>query len=110
MENHEASIQWEACPNVRASADVDGGVLLDIDKGLVYSLNAIGIKIWHLIERNGVSSTAKSVVRELLTEFAISPERLASDVAAYLAELYKLRLIRPTGHGSEPPVDIKSRS
>ncbi len=35
---------------IRAAASDDGAVLLDIEQGVCFSLNAVGLKIWELLE------------------------------------------------------------
>jgi len=42
---------------------VDGGVLLDIDKGLCYSLNLVGAKIWLAIESGHGQTTFEHIVK-----------------------------------------------
>src|ERR1700722_84240 len=39
---------WNISPGVRATCNQDGAVLLDIDHGLCYSLNAVGGRIWQV--------------------------------------------------------------
>ena len=37
-------------PGVRETASEDGAVLLDIEQGICFSLNPVGLKIWELLE------------------------------------------------------------
>ena len=37
-------------PSVRETASEDGAVLLDIEQGICFSLNPVGLKIWELLE------------------------------------------------------------
>ena len=37
-------------PSVRETASEDGAVLLDIEQGICFSLNPVGLKIWELLK------------------------------------------------------------
>ena len=39
-------------PGVRETASEDGAVLLDIEQGICFSLNPVGLKIWELLKKH----------------------------------------------------------
>ena len=71
-------------PAVRAAASEDGLVLLDVAGGVVLASNAVGARIWQLIEQH---ATADCIARQLSAEFAIGAERASHDVRAFVASL-----------------------
>jgi len=40
---------YSVAPNVRATLDADGGILLDVDSGIYYGLNRTGGLIWSML-------------------------------------------------------------
>lgn len=80
------------CPSVtvRASISSDGLILLDERGGLVLASNDVGARIWELIEQR---STPHAIVRRLVTEYGVSDERAAADVASFVAALAARGLI-----------------
>jgi Coenzyme PQQ synthesis protein D (PqqD) len=75
---------------VRASASEDGLILLDVDGGLVLASNAVGARIWQLIEQRG---TPDQIARQLAEECAISVDRASQDVRAFVANLVERGLV-----------------
>jgi hypothetical protein len=71
-------------PAVRASVSVDGLVLLDVDGGLVLSSNAIGARIWQLIEQGG---TPAGIAQQLVAECGVPFDRAQRDVTTFVADL-----------------------
>jgi coenzyme PQQ synthesis protein D (PqqD) len=59
-------------------------VLLDSRRGLYYSLDEVGGRIWTLL---GEGCTPEAIVRQLAEEFAADPERIAHDVDDLLSTL-----------------------
>jgi hypothetical protein len=77
-------------PAVKASISGDGLVLLDMTGGLVLSSNAIGARIWQLLEQRHARS---DIARHVADEYAIPIERAERDVAAFIAALIARRLV-----------------
>ena len=75
---------------MRASISSDGLILLDERGGLVLASNAVGARIWELIAQR---STPHAIVRRLVTEYGVSDERAAADVASLVAALAARGLI-----------------
>jgi hypothetical protein len=76
---------------VRATANQDGAVLLDIEQGLCFSMNAVGAKIWELLKQ-GYSSSAIVDCLEKECE-GVTRSQLEIDVTDFLSELQSRRLI-----------------
>jgi hypothetical protein len=88
--------RWKVSPDVRATYSEDGAVLLDINKGLCYSLNVVGSRIWITIESNpGIC--LENIVDALETHFQISRQQLRADTAEYLSSLLEKGLLHSTG-------------
>jgi hypothetical protein len=62
----------------------DGGVVLDINGGRLFSLNATGLLIFRLLEQ-GISE--RKIVEELANRFSISSNRAQSDFAEFCGSL-----------------------
>src|SRR2546429_5223951 len=48
---------WLVSPDVRSTYSEDGAVLLDIQKGLCYSLNPVAARVWSTVEQRDRKST-----------------------------------------------------
>jgi hypothetical protein len=92
----QGDARWEVSPDVRSAYSEDGAVLLDIDKGLCYSLNVVGSRIWVTIESSpGIHLEA--IVDALQTHFQISRQELRTDTTEYLNSLLQKGLVRSNG-------------
>lgn len=65
-------------------------VALDVNRGLCFGLDAVGSRIWDLL---GAETTASSICKSLLTEYAVSPDDCLRDVLELLTELEQDGLI-----------------
>ena len=79
-----AAHRFRACPSVRASISADGLVILDVRGGVVLSANAVGARIWQLVEQG---RTAEEIEQQLVSEYGIGPDRARKDASAFLADL-----------------------
>ena len=75
---------------VRSTAGKDGAVLLDLRKGVYYSLNGLGTRIWTEIEQG---STFHEIVNHLAGSFAVSSEQLSHDVKKFILDLERKGLV-----------------
>lgn len=65
--------------------ELDGeAVLLNLDSGVYYGLDAVGTRVWTLVAEHG---TARGVYDQMEREYDVSPEVLARDVARLIGEL-----------------------
>lgn len=87
---------WKVSPGVRATYSEDGAVLLDIDKGICYSLNVVGSRIWVTIASSpGIH--LEGIVNVLGTHFQAPREQLLTDTAEYLRNLVRIGLLHSHG-------------
>ena len=101
MEHDKSSVKWKVSPDVRATSTADGSVLLDIKKGLCYSLNAVAAQIWLAIETCPAGISLEGIVGVLETHFKISHEELNADTVECLEKLETMGLVQRNGfiHG-----------
>jgi hypothetical protein len=76
--------RFRTSPLVRASISADGLVLLDVGGGVVLASNAIGARIWQLIEER---CTSGDIARRLAADYGIPLERAHGDVGGFIASL-----------------------
>ena len=75
---------------VRASISGDGLILLDVDGGMVLSSNAVGARIWQLIERQ---HTTGEIARQLADDYVVPLDRALGDVQTFVADLMARGLV-----------------
>src|ERR1700722_18006844 len=93
-ENHAA---WAISPDVRATYSEDGAVLLDINKGMCYSLNAAGARIWITIESKTSGITLDCIVGALAAHYGAPYKQLEADTQECLDKLQRMGLVRCNG-------------
>lgn len=59
-------------------------VLLNLETGRYYALNEVGARLWRLLVEHG---RLEPVLERMLTEYEVTPDRLAADVDAVLKDL-----------------------
>lgn len=70
--------------------DLDGeAVILDLDSGTYFGLNAVGTRMWQLIERHG---RLKDVFDELCREYDATADDLERDLLALVGRLADVHL------------------
>ena len=70
--------------------DLDGeAVILHLDSGTYFGLNAVGTRIWQLMERDG---RLTAVLGDLRTEYDAPPDVLELDLLDLVARLVDARL------------------
>lgn len=75
----------------QVSCDLAGEVaILDVKSGVYYGLNAVGARIWNLIQE---PRTVKEVRDVLLAEYDVEPDRCERALLALLQELAAKGLI-----------------
>ena len=62
---------WLVSPDVRSTYSEDGAELLDIRKGLYYSLNVVGARMWLTIDASQTGITLDGIVGALETHFNV---------------------------------------
>ena len=95
----DANDRWLVSPDVRATYSEDGAVLLDIGKGLCYSLNVVGARMWLTIDASQTGITLDGIVGALETHFNAPRQELETDTAEYLDKLERMGLVQCNGRG-----------
>jgi hypothetical protein len=101
LRGSDENFRWKVSAGVRATCNEDGAVLLDIDHGLCYGLNAVGGRIWQAIEAGQGRSSSDDIVETLAHEFTEVPrEQLMTDVDNCLSDLEKKALVTAQGQAA----------
>ena len=88
-------------PENVVSRDMAGeSMLLDLDTGSYFGLDAVGSRIWHLIEE---MENSEEVEQVLLQEYEVDAARLREDLTGLLEELSRRSLVEITDNGQEGP-------
>jgi len=70
--------------------DLDGeAVILDLGAGVYFGLNAVGTRMWQLIERHG---QLRAVFDDLCQEYDVAPDVLERDLLGLVGRLADARL------------------
>jgi hypothetical protein len=81
-------------PGVRETASEDGAVLLDVEQGVCFSLNPVGLRIWELLKKR---CSLDQIADAMGQEFPVSRSQLLSDATEFLAALEAKHLIHRPG-------------
>jgi Coenzyme PQQ synthesis protein D (PqqD) len=76
--------------HVRSTHGQDGGVVLDILHGQMYSLNLVGSRMLELLKQG---QTEPQIAERLSQEFGVGREIVASDLHEFLAHLQSHHLL-----------------
>ena len=98
----DANGRWLVSPDVRSTYSEDGAVLLDIQKGLCYSLNPVAARVWSKVEASPSGVDLRGIVDAMATDYTISHEQLVGDIDECLMKLENMGLVQRNGlvHGS----------
>lgn len=88
-----SELRWNISPEVRITYNKDGAVVLDIEQGICFSLNAVGSKVFEYLESNPHSSLDQ-VLHFLEGQFDTPRERIQQDLVAYMQDLYDRGLLK----------------
>jgi hypothetical protein len=77
-------------PRVKQTESEDGAVLLDIEQGICFSLNAVGLKIWEMLKRQ---SPIEQIADSLAQEFHIPRAEIIADICDFVTQLESKHLI-----------------
>lgn len=72
----------------------DTTVLLDVNRGMYYTLNEVGGRIWELL---GEGVAVPAIVERLQEEYDVAAETLVTDATGLIDRLLRVKLIRPAG-------------
>ena len=68
----------------------DEAVILNMDKGVYYGLNAVGARVWELIQ---TPQTLSALCAAVTDEYAVDPEQCRQDIQTLLAEMQAQGLV-----------------
>lgn len=94
MHSTGAAQKIRTVDSVRETINQDGAVLLDIKQGLCFSMNLMGSKIWEMLKKE---YSPDAIARALEAEFQVPRAQIEADVAVFLQELRKSKLIEDDG-------------
>lgn len=80
----------EIATRIRSTVDGDGGVILDIDRNQIVTLNSTGGFIWERLKRG---ESLDMIVQELAQATETDPHVVEQDVRAFLGQLAEKRLL-----------------
>ena len=80
--------------HVRSITAQDGALILDLEKGIYYSFNGVGARIWEGIT-NGQS--ARLILKSLKSRYQATTDTLQADLNNFIHELKKKGLVHVTG-------------
>jgi hypothetical protein len=90
-------VRYQPLPHVVAEPIGNELVLLDLDSGMAFRLNATGRRVWELAQQR---QTAAEIARELTTLYGITGAQAQTDVTEILTQLVHDRLMAPLGDSS----------
>lgn len=74
-----------------ASCDLAGeAAILNLKSGVYYGLNAVGARIWSLIQEPRAVSDIRDTI---LSEYDVEPDRLRADLLAWLQQMADAGLV-----------------
>jgi hypothetical protein len=77
--------------NRQVACDVGGeAVVLQMDQGVYYGLNAVGARVWQLIQ---TPVSVSAVIDQIEREFDVERARCAVDVCELVADLARAQLV-----------------
>jgi len=84
--------QTSVCQNIAIpSVNLDGEVgMMNINKGLYYSTDEVGTRIWELISE---PKKVSDIIITLLSEYSIAENICREHVLEFVNELYKQKLV-----------------
>ena len=91
MDKETNTSELVIAPGVREVSSEDGAVLLDLEQGVCFSLNPVGLKIWELLKKG---CSLEQIADALGREFPVSRPQLVSDATEFIAALEAKQLIR----------------
>jgi hypothetical protein len=91
MNQVTSTAELAIAPGVREVASEDGAVLLDVEQGICFSLNPVGLKIWELLKKG---CSLEQIADALGQEFPVGRPQLVSDAREFIEALEAKQLIR----------------
>jgi len=87
-----SALQWvERTPDLVHATVADEAVMMSIARGEYYSLNAVGARIWDLLDS---PMNAEQLCQRLCAEYEIGESECRDQLSAFLGELLDLGILR----------------
>src|SRR5579872_3556561 len=86
--------EFTIAPGVRQTMSQDGAVLLDIEQGICFSLNPVGLRIWELLKQG---QPIDKVADTLANEFPVPRDQILADTQEFISALEAKHLVRRPG-------------
>jgi hypothetical protein len=86
--------KFKVASNIRSTINNDGGVLLNVDSGFVYSLNPVGAKIWSSLQESERGLSFDELLESLKSQYHASPQQLQSDLDVFLIAMETKGLVQ----------------
>ena len=77
-------VMFTISESVRIAKSPDGGILLDVERGAMFSLNPVGARILELLQQK---YSMLSLVAQIRQEFGAPEEMVRGDVEEFLSTL-----------------------
>src|ERR1700688_1973340 len=91
MRERATITDFTIAPGVRETASEDGAVLLDIEQGVCFSLNPVGLRIWELLKKR---CSLDQIADALGQEFSVPRSQILSEASEFIRALETKHLIR----------------
>jgi hypothetical protein len=87
------STTYKVSPNHLYSEVADEAVILDLDSGVYYGLNSVGVDIWQWLQQ---PQTEEKLLDLVLDEYEVTPEQAEQDLQSILKEMLNAGLLDVT--------------
>lgn len=84
-------------PSIRLARSQDGGVVLDVNQGTMFSVNQVGARVIELLSEG---PDLQSLSQAIGSEFHVSPESVRGDITEFLAVLRDEHLLVEPNDGN----------
>jgi Coenzyme PQQ synthesis protein D (PqqD) len=81
---------YKVSPNHLYSEVGDEAVILDLESGVYYGLNSVGVDIWHWLQQ---PQTEDKLLDLVLEEYEVTPEQAEQDLQSILKEMLDAGLL-----------------
>ena len=85
-----SNLTFKALSNHLYSEIAEEAVILNLESGVYYGLNEVGVDIWKWLQQ---PQTTQNLLNLLLQEYDVTPEQAKKDLEAILQEMLAAKLI-----------------
>jgi hypothetical protein len=84
------STTYKVSTNHLYSEIADEAVILNLESGVYYGLNSVGVDIWQWLQH---SQTEEKLLDLILAEYEVTPEQAEQDLQSILKEMLEVGLL-----------------